>query len=541
MKQLFSHYFPTPKYLNMNSCALDISDESIKYGQLLSTASGFKFTKFGKEKIPEGIIASGKIEDEKKLVDILKKLRDKNNLNYVRVSLPEEQVYIFTLSLPQMQGQDLREVILLQIEEYIPLKAANIVFDYDTIQENEKSTIVGVTAIPVDIIESYLSVFNKAGLIPLSFESEAQAITRAVFPYEEKDSVMVVDFGHTRTGVSISYNGNVLFTTTLDIGGSNLTQMIAKNFSISFEEAEEMKASYSHSSALKMQDIFPVILNGVSVLHDELNKQYIYWKTHNEKSGFAHEKINRIILCGGNSNLSGLPKYLEATMKIKVERANTWVNIFNMETSVPGVSFKDSLGYATVLGLGLSGFFNKSQSIVNVLPLKEKKVLRQKYWARLITMFLSLSIMIEVLLIILLAPSYLFSLSKQRLAESRIESFNIINPEIEIITIDSVIKDINTKLSILSRKNLNQQIGQGVFGWLLENRPKGVSYSQMLYNKRTDGSLVVDIHGTAEDRFILGSLKSILDNNPDYTEVNLPISNFLEKTNLNFTISIILK
>ncbi len=541
MKKLFSRYFPTPTYLSMDSCALDISDESIKYGQLSSSFSEFKLSKFGKEIIPAGVLVSGKIEDEKKLIEILKNLKKKEKLDFVRVSLPEEQMYVFTLSLPQMNGQDLREMILLQIEEHIPLKANDVVFDYDTIKEDEKISIVEVVATPVGVIESYLSVFSQAGLVPLSFESESQAITRAVVPRGEKSSVMIVDFGYSRTGVSISQNGNVLLTTTLDIGGFNLTEMLAKNFSISFDKAEEMKRSYGLSNDSKVNDIFPVILNGISVLHDELDKQYIYWKTHSQESSFTHNKIDRIILCGGNANLSGLAEYLEASMKIKVEHANAWVNILNMKESVPELSFEESLSYVTVLGLALGSFSKEARSVINVLPLGEKKILRKRYWVRLATVFLNLFSITGLLSIVLLSPSYFLSMEKENLAESRLESFNTMNPEITTLNISNTIEDINNNLTVLSKKEINPQTIEKVFGWLLENKPSKVTFSQILFNKRTNNELVLDVHGTAGSRAVLRDFKSLLDENENYKEVNLPISDFLEKEDLNFTISILLK
>ena len=61
MKRLYSHYFPTPSYLSMNSFAIDISDQSIKYGELLPTSQGLRFGKYGEEKITDGIVSSGKI------------------------------------------------------------------------------------------------------------------------------------------------------------------------------------------------------------------------------------------------------------------------------------------------------------------------------------------------------------------------------------------------------------------------------------------------------------------------------------------------
>ncbi len=373
----------------MSSCAIDISDQSIKYGELIATSSGLRFSKYGKEKIPEGVVVSGKIEKEDEMIRLLKKIKDKENLHFIRVSLPEEQMYLFTLSLPKTNNGNIRDMILLQTEEYIPLKAPDSIFDYDIISEDNQNTLVEVVAIANATIESYLSVFDKAGLVPVSFEIEAQAIARTVIPSDDNRPVMIVDFGNATTGVSISRNGRVYLTTTLSIGGMDLTNMIAKNFSLSFEEAEKMKHKYGLNQESEAQNIFPSIINGISVLRDEINKQYMYWETHynnNEK----HEQINRIILCGGDANLAGLSDYLELSMKMKVENANVWVNILNTENSVPEMSFEESLSYATVLGLSLGSYMYKSQPVINVLPYEKKKILRKEYWMRFFTLVLNL-------------------------------------------------------------------------------------------------------------------------------------------------------
>ena len=399
MKQLYNYSFPTPSYLAMNSFAVDISDQSIKYGELVATPHGLRLGRFGKEKILPGIVISGKIEDKDKLVETLIKIKEKEKLNFVRVSLPEEQMYLFTLSLPYAEENELRDMILLQIEEHIPLKAIDTVFEFDIISSSETNILVEVSAIASSTIDDYLSVFKKAGIIPLSFELEAQAIARAVIPTEDREPVMIVDFGDTRTGVSIVHDGKVFFTTTLDMGGINLTNMIAKNFTLSFDKAEEMKRSYGLEGNSNIEDIFPIILNEISVFRDELNKQYQYWKSH-DNCGISHDQINRIILCGGDANLTGLADYLEASMKIKVVHANVWINISDMDISVPNMSFEESLGYTTVLGLALGSFSYSSNPIINVLPIEEKKLLKNEYWKRfsiiLINIF-SLIVFISIL------------------------------------------------------------------------------------------------------------------------------------------------
>jgi type IV pilus assembly protein PilM len=539
MKRLYNHYFPTPAYLAMNSFSVDISDKSIKYGELIATSSGLLLGNYGKEKMPEGVVVSGRVEKENELVLILKKIKEKEGLHFIRVSLPEEQTYLFTLSLPKIDEENIRDMILLQMEEHIPLKAPDTIFDYEIISEDNQNILIEVVAVAGATMDGYLSAFEKAGLVPISFEPEAQAIARAVIPLEDSNPVMVVDFGETKTGVSISSNGRVFLTTTLSIGGSDLTNMIAKNFSIPFESAEKMKYEYGFDKLSGSQDVFPAILNGISVLRDELNKQYIYWETHNDNKD--NNQINHIILCGGDANLVGLSDYLELSMKIKIENANVWTNVLDTTKFVPDMSFKESLGYATVIGLALGGYVNNSRSAINILPIGYKKMVYKEYLMRFFTVLFNLIALIAVFSVFLLFPSYFISKSEETMVESKLEEFNKQNPELVNNDMDTLINDINSDLIAINKAEVDYSVSGNILNNILASRIDGITFSQILFNKKVAGSSILEIHGIAKNRDTLRNFKTSLENNPSFSSVELPVSNFLEKSNLNFTISITMK
>jgi len=358
MKHLTKHhsynrFFPPPKYLLMSSMGLDISDRSIKYAEFNRTTKGITLGRFGEKRIPEGVIESGKIKDIRKLTDILRGMKNELGLEFVRVSLPEEQVYLFKVSLPKVAPKEIRSAIELSLEEHIPISAAEAIFDYDLIKETEKTYEIQVSALPRQVAESYLAIFKDSGLVVLSLELEAEAIARAVIKEGDKGTYMIVDFGDARTGIAIVSAGKVSFTSTVDIGGMTLTAMIEKDFKISHEEAEKMKKDQGLRRNAESRELFSVLLNGVSILRDEVNKHYVYWHTHVNESGEARPHIEKIILCGGDSNLSGLVEYLSVSMKISVECANTWTNIPLYENELPPIRFSDSLSYATAFGLAL--------------------------------------------------------------------------------------------------------------------------------------------------------------------------------------------
>jgi len=352
----FLKFFPVPKFLLAPSFGLDISDKSLKFTELLAADKGIKLGRYGERPIPAGIIESGKIKDSKRLGEVLSMLRTKDDIKSVRVSLPEEQVYLFRLRLEKSGISNIREAIELSLEEHVPISAEDAIFDYEILSEDDQKLELQVAAIPQNVIENYLLVFENSFLSVQSFELEAQAISRAVIKKGDPNAYMIVDFGQTRTGIFIVSNGIVIFTSTLDVGGETLNSIIAKNFKVSLEEGKRIKQEYGLQRNTPNKEIFAVTLNSVSVLRDEIAKHFLYWHTHKDEEGKSNPPIKKIILCGGDANLIGLADYLSVSMKVPVEMANVWVNIDNAGEKIPKISFRESLSFASALGLALGGF-----------------------------------------------------------------------------------------------------------------------------------------------------------------------------------------
>lgn len=356
LRNAYNRIFPTPSFLSANSFGLDVSDESLKFVELVATSKGIGLGRYGERKIPTGIIESGKIKDPKRMEEILSLIRKEEGIKSVRVSLPEEQIYIFRLSMEKLGLENIREGIELSIEEHIPIPAQNAIFDYEILSEDAQSLEIQVIAIPKNIIESYLLIFKNSSIMVQSFELEAQAISRAVIKKADPETYMIVDFGEKRTGIFIISRGVVKFTSTLDVGGVMLNDMIAKNFKVNSEEAEKIKKKYGLQRNTENKEIFAVLLNSVSVLRDEIVKHFLYWHTHKDEKGRDSPPIKKIILCGGDSNLTGLAEYFSVSMKCKVEMANVWVNIVDTEKHIPEINFKQALSFAAALGLALGDF-----------------------------------------------------------------------------------------------------------------------------------------------------------------------------------------
>jgi type IV pilus assembly protein PilM len=345
--------FPPPAFLLLPAVGIDISDRSIKYVKLIPTSKGFHVGGFSDIPLPAGIVEGGRIIASDRLQDALQRLRREHNLSFVRAALPEEQMYFFRTTVPDGTQEEIYTTIELSIEEHVPISASEAVFDFEIVGHNGAEVEVAVTAAASAVIESYSDTFTAAGLTLLSLELEASAVTRAVIHREDTFAHLIVDFGETRTGISVSYGGQVYFTSTVSIGGQMLTETLAKHFGLSIPEAEAMKREFGLRRNTERQDLFSLLLNNVAVLRDEINRHFIYWHTHPDENGKPRPPIEQIVLVGGDSNLAGLPDYLSASLHVKTIVGDVWTNVSLPEHGVPELTRDDSLGYATAIGLSL--------------------------------------------------------------------------------------------------------------------------------------------------------------------------------------------
>lgn len=354
-KSVFS-FFPTPRFLAMSPVGIDISDNSIKFVELKDTKDGRVLGKFGREIIPAGVVEKGEIQDSEKLAQVLKLMKQKYKLDFVRVSLPEEKVYLFQMQVPNTANEkEIRGILEFKLEEHVPISSKESIFDYEFVSGSEKKETIGVSVAvyPKTVIEKYAGVFRKARLTPLSFETEAQAVERAVVRDGDDGTYMVIDFGRTRTGLSITSNGMLSLTSTLEVDGQSITDVIVKHLSVSEEEADRVKNESGLIKSKGNKEFAVAMTKVIDALNDEIKKYVDYWHSRSNASGTEVKKIEKIILCGGSANIAGLSEYISGSLKIPTEIANVWVNAFSIETVVPEMNRYQSLAYATAIGLAL--------------------------------------------------------------------------------------------------------------------------------------------------------------------------------------------
>lgn len=352
---------PPPTYIELPSVGVDISDSSLKYIHFRpdkKSGQKLELLYWGDIDIPDGVLQRGTVNDVPKLSAAIKEVKERTGINSIRVSLPEEKAYLFETEIRRGTPQkEIRGQLEFKLEENVPLSPEDAFFDYDIIESahNSEMLSVSVTVYSRDTINNYYEACMGAGVVPIAFEVEAQAIARASVSEGDKHTHLIVDFGKTRTGIGIVHQGVLMYTSTIDIGGAHLSAALRNSLGDKPEnELTEIKNTQGLVSGVNNDGVPEALLPVMNNIANEIKTRIEYW--NNKESQAVDRQIATVILCGGSVNMKGLPAFFTDTVGIESKRAEVWQNAFSIDAKVPSIGRRYSYGYATAIGLALAPF-----------------------------------------------------------------------------------------------------------------------------------------------------------------------------------------
>ena len=254
------------------------------------------------------------------------------------LSVPIQSSLIFTIELPdQISANEIAAIVPTEARKYIPVPITEVSIDYfvlpkkeasfseinsganDSSSTKEKLSVL-VVATQNDAVARCRSIASGCNLEASFFEIEIFSSIRANFEHE-LSPVLLIDFGASRTKLSIVEFGLVKSYHTIDRGGSDISNSIAESMSIPFSEAEKMKKEYGllgNPSEASLADII------------KAHTDYIFSETNNVLLG--HEKkynrtISKVIFTGGGSLLKGLREVAANNFQAEIEIGNPFSKV----------------------------------------------------------------------------------------------------------------------------------------------------------------------------------------------------------------------
>lgn len=290
---------------------LDISSSSVKLVELgLNKAGDYVLERFASEPFEKGWITDGQIEKFDEVADAVRRVVAKSGsrTKQVVMAMPQSAVITKKIMLPAgLREEELELQVESEANQYIPFSLDEVSLDFCVIGPSPTSmgdVEVLIAASRKDRVQDRQGLAEAAGLKPvvLDIESHASrlAMSRVIraLPNEGKDALVALfEIGADVTSLKVLRDEEMLYDRDQAFGGSQLTQLISRQYGFSFEEAEQKKLSGDLP-----EDYESTILNTfVDSLSQEIGRALQYFFTST-----PHHKVHYVMLAGGTATLPGL-------------------------------------------------------------------------------------------------------------------------------------------------------------------------------------------------------------------------------------------
>ena len=177
---------------------------------------------------------------------------------------------------------------------------------------------------------------------------------------ESQLGVTVIDMGGGTTSIAVFYDGNLVFTDSIPVGGGHVTNDIARGLSTPLVHAERMKTLYGSAipSASDERETISVPQVGeddegqanhvpksllVGIISPRLEETFELVRDRLDHSGFDKIAGRRVVLTGGASQLPGT-RELAALILDKQVRVGRPLRIDGLAEATGGPAFATSAG-----------------------------------------------------------------------------------------------------------------------------------------------------------------------------------------------------
>jgi type IV pilus assembly protein PilM len=299
------------------------------------------------------------------LEEMIEKL--KVSKSKVRYAISGQSVFTRFVKLPPLQDDNIERIVTFEAQQHVPFPISEVVWDYEMIESSgDKEVII------VAIKEDALDEITGLGLTTIEVDVAPTALYNAYHHSYgiPEEPTLIIDIGAKTTNL-LYVEGKRFFTRSVSIGGGAITSAIAKEYNISFPEAELQKInnglvalSGEHTESMDEAHaaLAMVIRNALTRLPAEIARTTNYFRS--QHGGSPPKKV---ILAGGGANLP-------YTLEFFQEKLNLPIDFFN---PLHHVSIADGIDLemlqaeahtmGELIGLGLRGI-GKSTINIDLVP-----------------------------------------------------------------------------------------------------------------------------------------------------------------------------
>ena len=302
--------------------ALDIGSYSIKALEILNTFKSYEITNFYEKIIPPSPMGSS----EELTLQSMELIFKENNLDADRIvtALPGQLVSSRILTFNFSDQRKIAKAVISNLEEVVPFNLDDMVIDHHIMGSFGKKTMVLVVMTKKSFLSNFLDLLHKVNIDPRLIDIDNLAFYNLTpFIKHPMDSCYAtIDVGHEKTSICVFKDGVLRMFRSINLGGKYITEFLAKDMEISFEEAQSLKHKISRVLYSKDQGedlsgddrfIAERIREATSIIIKELGRTTYSFKN------WDRSPLSQIYLSGGTSLIKNFKELLQEQLEISVD------------------------------------------------------------------------------------------------------------------------------------------------------------------------------------------------------------------------------
>lgn len=288
-----------------------------------------------------------------------------------RYAISGQAVFTRFIKLPPIEEDNLDQLVTFEAQQHVPFPLDEVVWDYELVEGAAEKEVV-IVAIKSDALDEINGAVNEGGLATCEVDVAPMAAYnafRSTYGHPE-EPILLIDIG-AKTSNLLYIEGKRFFTRSIAIGGAAVTAAIAKEYNVSFTEAEHQKTSNGlvalgggHTEQLDeaVAALAMVIRNALSRLPAEIARTTNYYRSQHGGSA-----PRRILLAGGGANLPYTLEFFQEKLNLPVEYFNPVRNVAVGKGVDAAVVQREGHLMGELIGLGLRGI-GKSEINIDLVP-----------------------------------------------------------------------------------------------------------------------------------------------------------------------------
>ena len=342
---------------------LDISSSAIKLVELVSTGKkgGLTLERYAVEALPRESVVDGNIANAEAVSDAIRRAvrRMGSGVKHVAVALPSAAVITKRIILQgSLRELEMEAQVESEASQYIPFAIDEVNLDFQVLGpavSGGDDVDVIVAASRKEKVEDRVAAAESAGLKVAVMDVESFATERSFelvlerFPGGGRNKIYaLVDIGANVMNVVVLRNGVQLFSRELNVGGSQLTQEIARQYGMSFDEAESAKRGGVGLPDGYDQDLVKPFMDNVA-LEVSRGLQFFFTSTQ-------YNQVDEIVLAGGCAVVPGLAEAVGRRSQLPTSVANPFAGMGLSSKIRPKALSMDAPSLMVACGLAMRRF-----------------------------------------------------------------------------------------------------------------------------------------------------------------------------------------